>query len=431
MCDLDFPIQKKRFIRNFSHNLEVSLWGKLPLEEYDILDIIKILVAANKLNIQELVSYLQSSLIENYTNGMEQNFTLIYRTSFENDSFLELQKYCNDLMSKEPDRIFNSLSFTSIPENILISLIQNENLQMNEVQVWEHALKWGHAQNQELSTDPTNLSKNDFYILKDTLRQLKDSDEILGGYNPITWNSNINSYGVTNNSFLFSFKNNDNLEDHILSRIKDGNFAIFNNPNYGPSFDGEKQNYLESLNDNEYCDITIEVGNDPNNNDENLVHIKLPNILPDIFQTILRYIYGGRLPLEEHDANDIIKILVAANELSLQELVNYLQSFLIEKYANWLGQNFNMIYQTLFENDSFLELQKFCTDLISKEPDKIFNSMDFSLISEKILITLIQNDNFQMGEVHVWEHVLKWGHAQNPGIPSDPTNFSKDDFNIL
>ncbi|EXX73157.1 hypothetical protein RirG_062710 [Rhizophagus irregularis DAOM 197198w] len=287
---------------------------------------------------------------------MEQNFTLIYRTSFENDSFLELQKYCNDLMSKEPDRIFNSLSFTSIPENILISLIQNENLQMNEVQVWEHALKWGHAQNQELSTDPTNLSKNDFYILKDTLRQciplikfynftskeflekvlpykkilpkdlykdllrnhlsvhpdnkpigksklrknidskiitlqhteliskwinglqitdklnstyefklilrgsrdgfspkkfheicvnrfytvsiikVKDSDEILGGYNPITWNSNINSYGVTNNSFLFSFKNNDNLEDHILSRIKDGNFAIFNNPNYGPSF---------------------------------------------------------------------------------------------------------------------------------------------------------------------------------------------------
>jgi hypothetical protein len=54
--------------------------------------------------------------------------------------------------------------------------------------------------------------------------------------------------------------------------------------------------------------------------------------------------------------------------------------------------------------------------------------MDFSLISEKILITLIQNDNFQMSEVHVWEHVLKWGHAQNPGLPS---NFSKDDFNIL
>jgi hypothetical protein len=76
------------------------------------------------------------------------------------------------------------------------------------------------------------------------------------------------------------------------------------------------QNFLEILNDEEYYDITIEVGNDPyikifrahmailtyrspylqrilssidkKNNDGNLAHIKLPNILPEIFQIILR-----------------------------------------------------------------------------------------------------------------------------------------------
>ena len=74
------------------------------------------------------------------------------------------------------------------------------------------------------------------------------------------------------------------------------------------------QNLLEILEDNEYYDITIEVGNDPyvkifrahmvilnyrslylrrilstnkKKNDGTLVHIKLPNILPEIFQTIL------------------------------------------------------------------------------------------------------------------------------------------------
>ncbi|CAB5323297.1 unnamed protein product [Rhizophagus irregularis] len=40
------------------------------------------------------------------------------------------------------------------------------------------------------------------------------------------------------------------------------------------------QNLLEILNDDEYYDVTIEV-----------VHIKLPNILPEIFEIILRYIY--------------------------------------------------------------------------------------------------------------------------------------------
>ena len=135
--------------------------------------------------------------------------------------------------------------------------------------------------------------------------------------------------------------------------------------------------------------------------------------------------------LEEYEISDIIKMLVAANELSLQELVVYLQSFLVDNKGSWMEQNFNLIYQTIFENESFLELQKYCTELISKQPDKIFKSPNFSSIPEKLLVSVVQNDNFQMSEIQVWEYVLKWGHAQNPELPSDPTNLSKEDFNVL
>jgi hypothetical protein len=74
------------------------------------------------------------------------------------------------------------------------------------------------------------------------------------------------------------------------------------------------QNLLEILDDDEFYDITIEVGSDPyvkifrahmnilnyrsphlrkilsnrNTSDSTLKHIKLPNILPEIFQIILR-----------------------------------------------------------------------------------------------------------------------------------------------
>ena len=74
------------------------------------------------------------------------------------------------------------------------------------------------------------------------------------------------------------------------------------------------QNLLEILDDDEYYDVNIEVGNDPyvkifhahtvilnyrspylrrilstnkKNNDGTLSHIKLPNILPEIFHVIL------------------------------------------------------------------------------------------------------------------------------------------------
>ena len=109
-----------------------------------------------------------------------------------------------------------------------------------------------------------------------------------------------------------------------------------------------------------------------------------------------------------YDASDIIKILIATNDLGLKELIPDLQSFLIKNNKSWIEENFEFVYQTSFENDSFLVLQNYCTDLMSKEPDKIFKSPNFPSISEKLLISIIQNDKLQMCEIQLWDHVLKW-----------------------
>uniref|UniRef100_U9SV37 TLDc domain-containing protein n=1 Tax=Rhizophagus irregularis (strain DAOM 181602 / DAOM 197198 / MUCL 43194) TaxID=747089 RepID=U9SV37_RHIID len=211
---------------------------------------------------------------------------------------------------------------------------------MSEVQIWEHVLKWGIAQNPGLSSDTSHYSNEDFNALKSTLQQfipfikffnltskeflknvfpyreilpnelyidllklflnnnhkpsnkkvidskiittqhaeliskwidkleitdelknsykfklilrgsqdgftakrfhevcdnrsrtvaiikVKDSNEILGGYNPIEWKSenkntknNISNYhGTTGDSFIFSFMNKENIKNHIISR---------------------------------------------------------------------------------------------------------------------------------------------------------------------------------------------------------------------
>ena len=66
----------------------------------------------------------------------------------------------------------------------------------------------------------------------------------------------------------------------------------------------------------------------------------------------------------------------AANEFSLQELINHLQSFLIENKTNWLEQNFGLVYLTSFGHDPFLKLQEFCTDVVTNELDKICKLVD-------------------------------------------------------
>ncbi|GET65720.1 carbohydrate-binding module family 13 protein [Rhizophagus irregularis DAOM 181602=DAOM 197198] len=459
--------------------------GEISLEEYDTSDIMDILIAGSKLGLQELITYSQSFLIETKTNWMEQNFSLIYQTSFENDSFLELQKFCTSLITKKPNKIFRSSSFSSIPGKLLVLLIQSDNLQMSEIQVWQHMLNWGLAQNPELPSDPTNFTKEDFNTLKNSLQhciphiklykdllkyflnpngqlsiprivadskiitpqhveliskwidrleitdeikntyefklllrgshdgfspkkfheicdnqshtvtiiKVKNSKEILGGYNPSEWKSD-GSNCTTKDSFIFSFKNDD-IKSYILSRVKDERHAVSNDRGLGPSFGVDLflmkplifRAHMVILHYRSTCLRRI-LSTNKRKNDGTLFHIKLQNILPEIFQIILRYIYSGRITLEEYDTSDIIKILVAGSELGLQELITYLQSFLIKTKANWMEQNFNLIYQISFEDDSFLELQKFCTDLTSKEPDKLFKSLKFSSIPEKLLVSL-------------------------------------------
>ncbi|GES83690.1 carbohydrate-binding module family 13 protein [Rhizophagus clarus] len=228
--------------------------------------------------------------------------------------------------------------------------------------------------------------------------KVKDSNEILGGYNPIVWKSAY-AFGKTNDSFIFSFMNK-NINDHIISRVKEVKYAINYCDQYGPSFGRHDLIILRDYED-------------------------------EIFQIILKYIYGGKLSLNDYDVPDIINILVAARDLNLQELIPHLQTFLIKNETNWMEQNFNLIYQTSFKDDSFLDLQKFCTELISKQPEKIFKSPSFVSISEEALIAIIRSDNLQMNEVQIWEHVLKWGIAQNPELSSDSSSYSNGDFVAL
>ncbi|GES93658.1 hypothetical protein GLOIN_2v1773702 [Rhizophagus clarus] len=218
------------------------------------------------------------------------------------------------------------------------------------------------------------------------------------------------------------------------------------------------QNYIELLEDSEYYDITIEVGDDPNvkffrahmnilcyrspylrrtlaankkNNDNVLTNIKLSNISPDTFQIILKYIYGGVLSLNGQDASDVFEILLTADELLLQELIDYLQNYLIENESQWMEQHFELIHRKSFQYTSLTVIQQFCTNLMAKSPDKIFESLDFTSLPEKSLIQLIKRDDLRMEEIEVWEHILKWGFAQNPTLLEDPDNWSDDDFKIM
>ncbi|RGB27413.1 hypothetical protein C1646_819777 [Rhizophagus diaphanus] len=131
------------------------------------------------------------------------------------------------------------------------------------------------------------------------------------------------------------------------------------------------------------------------------------------------------------DASDFLNVLAAADNLNLQELVDYLQKYLIRNKPELIEQNFGLTQKIISQSNNLLELQEFCINLMAQSPEKIFKSFDFILLSEKSLISLIKMDDLQMKEIEVWEHVLKWGLAQNPTLIPDSSIWSDDDFNKM
>jgi hypothetical protein len=90
---------------------------------------------------------------------------------------------------------------------------------------------------------------------------------------------------------------------------------------------------------------------------------------------------------------------VAADVLHLQEIIDYLQKYLIDNKSDWIEQHFEVIQRISLQSNNLLELQKFCTEFIAKSPEKLFSPFYITSLSEKSLISIIKSDDLQMKEV--------------------------------
>ncbi|RIB05260.1 hypothetical protein C2G38_2148627 [Gigaspora rosea] len=163
----------------------------------------------------------------------------------------------------------------------------------------------------------------------------------------------------------------------------------------------------------------------------NIKTLKLKNIPIKQFEIIIKYIYGGVILLENYDASFIFELMIIAYKFLLEELVQYLEAHLIKAESHWLRLHFSRIYRTSFQDNKLQELQKWCNDIVTKYPEKVFDAEDFDSVQENALISLIKRDDLQMDEVKIWNYVIKWGIAQIPNLPSDLENWSQENFQVL
>ncbi|CAB5389495.1 unnamed protein product [Rhizophagus irregularis] len=138
--------------------------GQAKLQDKDGAFVIELLVSADEMILTSLTSYIQKNFTTAQLSWLQDNCLEITQFAFQYPSFQALQ-------------------------NRVQRLIPRGNGAQSRLINWDH-LKYICGW----------IDQSTIVIMK-----VSGTDELLGGYNPLTWN--INTDGSTMNSFIFSFKN--------------------------------------------------------------------------------------------------------------------------------------------------------------------------------------------------------------------------------
>ena len=131
---------------------------------------LKLLIAVDELNIQPLISHIQEFLIKHQTEFLQQNPTGILEIIYQYETFTDLWNFCLEKICEEPKILFDSDNFINLKAPLLELLLKRDDLNVNEIEVWESLLKWCFAQ-QNMKNEPVKWSKEDITKVERSLHR--------------------------------------------------------------------------------------------------------------------------------------------------------------------------------------------------------------------------------------------------------------------
>ncbi|CAB4403721.1 unnamed protein product [Rhizophagus irregularis] len=164
----------------------------------------------------------------------------------------------------------------------------------------------------------------------------------------------------------------------------------------------------------------------------NVTIFKKPNIKADTFKIILKYIYTGIINLDT-SITGIGELLIAADEINLVELINYIQNHIVKLKKEWSEKDIIKLFNILScRQEVFNTLYVYFRDIISNNPGRFFNESNlFIELENDAFLSLIQNDDFDMEEIEIWNNLLKWAISKNSTISSNTTLWKTEEMEVI
>ncbi|GBC21668.2 BTB/POZ domain-containing protein [Rhizophagus irregularis DAOM 181602=DAOM 197198] len=159
--------------------------------------------------------------------------------------------------------------------------------------------------------------------------------------------------------------------------------------------------------------------------------IKLPNILPRIFNVILKYFYTDKIDIANKTGTELLNFMFASDELMLKKLTKLIEDSIIKNQQQFLQNDPIGIFQIIYYCKSLVNLQEYCLDKICSDPKILFNSDKFTQFPAPLLEIILKRDDLNLKEIEIWENLIKWGLAQEKSLNQDVSKWNQDDINMF
>src|SRR6185503_15073855 len=126
---------------------------------------------ANKLGLNAFCTAIGDYLIKQHEQWIKQNVLTVYNHAMSTNSLQKLGDYCNQLILTSPDIILKSDNMANLPKATFINLLKNDELNMDEGDVWMSAVQWAVNQIAGLTVNPTSWSNADANAVKDIMAE--------------------------------------------------------------------------------------------------------------------------------------------------------------------------------------------------------------------------------------------------------------------
>jgi hypothetical protein len=152
------------------------------------------------------------------------------QTVFHYESLVNLRELCLETICLEPKKFFNSNKFTQSSVQLLEIILKREDLNIDEIKIWENIVKWGLAQEHNFSSDVSRWSQDDIMTFK----------RIICKFIPL-----IRFYDISPKDYMIKIKP---YEEILPKEYKNDLLNYYMIPEYKPKFNNLTSRYSKNVN---------------------------------------------------------------------------------------------------------------------------------------------------------------------------------------